>query len=102
MTNGILMGLKKRYVKTLRIDLPINQWLEDDRRLDEESLVERITDEVVQRYRSRREQMGDETAVMLERHFMLKLAGSPLERSLGGDGLFTSRHSLAWLCTEKS
>ena len=51
--------------------MPINQWLEDDRRLDEESLVERITDEVVQRYRSRREQMGDETAVMLERHFML-------------------------------
>lgn len=64
-------GLEKALREDLAIDLPINQWLEDDRRLDEESLVERITDEVVQRYRSRREQMGDETAVMLERHFML-------------------------------
>ena len=59
-------GLEKALREDLAIDLPINQWLEDDRRLDEESLVERITDEVVQRYRSRREQMGDETAVMLE------------------------------------
>ena len=64
-------GLEKALREDIAIDLPINQWLEDDRRLDEESLVERITDEVVQRYRSRREQMGDETAVMLERHFML-------------------------------
>ncbi len=64
-------GLEKALREDLAIDLPINQWLEDDRRLDEESLVERITDEVVQRYRTRREQMGDETAVMLERHFML-------------------------------
>ncbi|HRM30304.1 MAG TPA: preprotein translocase subunit SecA, partial [Acinetobacter johnsonii] len=53
-------GLEKALREDLAIDLPINQWLEDDRRLDEESLVERITDEVVQRYRSRREQMGDE------------------------------------------
>lgn len=48
-------GLEKALREDLAIDLPINQWLEDDRRLDEESLVERITDEVVQRYRSRRE-----------------------------------------------
>jgi preprotein translocase subunit SecA len=45
--------------------------VEEDRRLDEEGLVERISDEVIARYRQRREQMGDESAAMLERHFML-------------------------------
>jgi len=39
--------------------------------LDEEGLVARISDEVIARYRQRREQMGDESAAMLERHFML-------------------------------
>ena len=64
-------GLERALRDDLGIDLPINQWLEDDRRLDEEALVERIADEIVTRYRARREQMGDESAAMLERHFML-------------------------------
>lgn len=64
-------GLERALRDDLGIDLPINQWLEDDRRLDEEALVERIADEIVARYRARREQMGDESAAMLERHFML-------------------------------
>jgi Preprotein translocase subunit SecA (ATPase, RNA helicase) len=64
-------GLEKALREDLSIELPISQWLEQDRRLDEEALVERITDEVLQHYRSRRTQMGDETAAMLERHFML-------------------------------
>ena len=55
----------------LGIELPVQQWLDEDRRLDEEALVQRITDEVLARYRARREQMGDESAAMLERHFML-------------------------------
>lgn len=64
-------GLERALREDLGIDLPVNQWLEQDRRLDEEALVERISDEIVQRYRTRREQMGDESAAMLERHFML-------------------------------
>ncbi|ENV68610.1 preprotein translocase subunit SecA [Acinetobacter towneri] len=64
-------GLERALRDDLGIELPINQWLEDDRRLDEEALVERIADEIVTRYRARREQMGDESAAMLERHFML-------------------------------
>lgn len=64
-------GLENALRVDLAIDLPIQQWLEDDRRLDEEGLVARITDEVIARYRERREQMGDESAAMLERHFML-------------------------------
>ena len=64
-------GLERALRDDLGIELPINQWLEDDRRLDEEALVERIADEIVTRYRARRQQMGDESAAMLERHFML-------------------------------
>ena len=64
-------GLERALRDDLGVELPINQWLEDDRRLDEEALVEHIADEIVTRYRARRQQMGDESAAMLERHFML-------------------------------
>ncbi len=64
-------GLENALRTDLGIDLPIQQWLEEDRRLDEEGLVARITDEVINRYRARREQMGAESAAMLERHFLL-------------------------------
>ena len=64
-------GLERALRDDLSIDLPVNQWLEEDRRLDEEALVERISDGIVKRYRDRRGQMGDESAAMLERHFML-------------------------------
>lgn len=64
-------GLERALTDDLGINLPIKQWLEQDRRLDEEALVARISDEIVTRYRERREQMGGESAAMLERHFML-------------------------------
>ncbi len=54
-------GLELALREDLSMDLPIGQWLEQDRRLDEEALVVRITDEVLNRYRSRREQMGEES-----------------------------------------
>ncbi|WP_044100266.1 preprotein translocase subunit SecA [Acinetobacter pittii] len=64
-------GLENALRIDLGIELPIQQWLDQDRRLDEEGLVERISDEVIERYRQRRAQMGDESAAMLERHFVL-------------------------------
>ncbi|WP_111895195.1 preprotein translocase subunit SecA [Acinetobacter sp. MB5] len=64
-------GLEKALSTDLGIELPIQQWLDEDRRLDEEGLVERISDEVVARYRARREQMGADSASTLERHFVL-------------------------------
>ncbi|MGN8008020.1 preprotein translocase subunit SecA [Acinetobacter sp. 22301] len=64
-------GLENALHIDLGIELPIQEWLDQDRRLDEEGLVERISDEVIERYRQRRAQMGDESAAMLERHFVL-------------------------------
>lgn len=64
-------GLENALRIDLGIELPVQEWLEQDRRLDEEGLVERISDEVLERYRQRRAQMGAESAAMLERHFVL-------------------------------
>lgn len=64
-------GLENALHSDLGIELPVQEWLDQDRRLDEEGLVARISDEVINRYRQRREQMGDDSAAMLERHFML-------------------------------
>ena len=66
-----IAGLENALRTDLGIELPVQQGLDQDRRLDEEGLIERISDEVISRYRQRREQMGDESAAMLERHFML-------------------------------
>ncbi|MCF9047305.1 preprotein translocase subunit SecA [Acinetobacter nectaris] len=66
-----VVGLETALKTDLGIELPIQQWLDDDRRLDEEGLVKRISDAVLTRYRDRRTQMGDESAAMLERHFTL-------------------------------
>ncbi|MGN5753529.1 preprotein translocase subunit SecA [Acinetobacter calcoaceticus] len=64
-------GLENALRIDLGIELPIQEWLDQDRRLDEEGLVERISDKVIERYRQRRAQMGEESAAMLERHFVL-------------------------------
>ncbi len=66
-----IAGLENALKIDLNIDMPIQQWLDQDRRLDEDGLVARITDETLQRYRARRAQMGEETAATLERHFLL-------------------------------
>ncbi len=66
-----IAGLEQALREDLNVELPIAQWLEEDRRLDEEALVRRISDEILARYQSRREQMGPESAASLERHFML-------------------------------
>ncbi|MFC3903593.1 preprotein translocase subunit SecA [Acinetobacter marinus] len=65
-------GLEDALRKDMGVDLPVSQWLRDNRRLDEEGLIERITDEVLSRYQQRRQNMGDDSAAMLERHFMLQ------------------------------
>ncbi|KAA8734539.1 preprotein translocase subunit SecA [Acinetobacter qingfengensis] len=70
-----IAGLENALRTDLGLELPVSEWLEENRRLDEEGLVERITDEVLERYRMRRAQMiqmGNDNAAMLERHFMLQ------------------------------
>lgn len=65
-------GLEHALDQDFMLSLPIAQWLKEDRRLDEELLRQKIVDAARDRYRDRRAQMGDESARMLERHFMLQ------------------------------
>ncbi|MEC7119342.1 MAG: SEC-C metal-binding domain-containing protein, partial [Pseudomonadota bacterium] len=65
-------GLEHALEHDFMLPLPLNQWLKDDRRLDEELLRKKIIDAGLARYRERRAQMGEESAQMLERHFMLQ------------------------------
>lgn len=64
-------GLEQALREDFEIDVPIQQWLKEDRRLDEELLREKIVKVALSRYSDRRANMGDENARMLERHFML-------------------------------
>lgn len=65
-------GLEDELEDEFRISMPINDWLDADRRLDEEGLREKIVHAAILNYRARREQMGEENAAQLERHFMLQ------------------------------
>ncbi|XID74262.1 preprotein translocase subunit SecA [Alkanindiges sp. WGS2144] len=65
-------GLEQALQQELSLDLPVQQWLNEDRRLDEEGLLEKVVEAGIARYKARREQMGEDTAPMLERHFMLQ------------------------------
>ncbi|MBA6244028.1 MULTISPECIES: preprotein translocase subunit SecA [unclassified Psychrobacter] len=65
-------GLEDELEDEFKISMPINDWLDEDRRLDEEGLREKIVQTSIDRYHSRREQMGEKDAAQLERHFMLQ------------------------------
>lgn len=65
-------GLEDEIEEAFRFYMPINDWLDADRRLDEEGLRAKIVDTAISRYESRRQQMGEQTAAELERHFMLQ------------------------------
>ena len=65
-------GLEDELENEFKITMPINDWLDEDRRLDEEGLRTKIIQTALDRYHSRREQMGEKDAAQLERHFMLQ------------------------------
>lgn len=65
-------GLEDELESEFKYYMPINDWLDQDSRLDEEGLREKIIQTAIQRYRDRREQMSPENAAQLERHFMLQ------------------------------
>lgn len=65
-------GLEDEIEDAFRFYMPINDWLDADRRLDEEGLRQKIVDTAITRYEDRRTQMGEQSAAQLERHFMLQ------------------------------
>lgn len=65
-------GLENALSVEFGITAPVQEWLATDRRLDEMGLRKKIVEASLAHYEVRRTQMGDESANMLERHFMLQ------------------------------
>ena len=65
-------GLEDELEDEFKLYMPINDWLDNDRRLDEEALRDKIVATALDHYHGRREQMGEQNAAQLERHFMLQ------------------------------
>ena len=65
-------GLEDEIEEAFRFYMPINDWLDADRRLDEDGLRAKIINTAIERYEARRNHMGDDTAARFERHFMLQ------------------------------
>ena len=65
-------GLEDELEDEFKLYMPINDWLDGDRRLDEEGLRTKIVDTALEHYHGRRTQMGEQSAAQLERHFMLQ------------------------------
>lgn len=65
-------GLEDEIEEAFRFYMPINDWLDADRRLDEEGLRQKIVDTAIAHYDNKRTQMGEQNAARLERDFMLR------------------------------
>lgn len=65
-------GLEERIKSDFLIDLPIAKWLEDDDKLHEENLRERILAEIIADYEKKEEQVGTEVLRHFEKGIMLQ------------------------------
>ena len=65
-------GLEERLKGELMIELPIAKWLEEDKKLHEESLREKIEESVEQAYQAKEEMVGADVLRQFEKAVMLQ------------------------------
>jgi len=68
-----IAGLEKALEMDFGLKLNIRQWLDDDDRLHEDGVRERVAAELIAAYKVRRDQMGAEIANDLEKQLMLQI-----------------------------
>ncbi|PTQ89862.1 preprotein translocase subunit SecA [Agitococcus lubricus] len=68
-----IASLEKGLQADFGIELPIQQWLDEDNRLDETGLRKRIAESARAAYRQQRSKMGDDVANMIEKQIMLQI-----------------------------
>ena len=68
-----ISGLEKKLASELGEQMPIQQWLDEDDRLDEEKLRERILQGVVDSYRKKEELAGAPVLRNFEKHILLRI-----------------------------
>ncbi|SET64583.1 preprotein translocase subunit SecA [Marinobacter segnicrescens] len=66
-------GLESQLASEMAIELPIQQWLDEDKKLYEEKLRERILEEVVAAYRAKEEVVGAESMRKFEKQVFLQV-----------------------------
>ncbi|WP_299733119.1 preprotein translocase subunit SecA [uncultured Endozoicomonas sp.] len=66
-------GLEEKLGSELNERMPVQQWLDDDDRLDEEALRERILQTVIDSYRKKEELAGAEVLRNFEKHILLRI-----------------------------
>ena len=66
-------GLENQLQSELAIDLPVQKWLDEDSRLYEESLRQRILDEIVGAYQAKEEMAGSESMRKFEKQVFLQV-----------------------------
>ncbi len=65
-------GLEDEIEEAFGYYMPINDWLDADRRLDEEGLRAKIVEFAIDHYEQKRASIGEQNAARLERDFMLR------------------------------
>jgi preprotein translocase subunit SecA len=66
-------GLEEHLKSEFAIELPIQQWLDEDQKLYEETLRQKISDEIVAVYKAKEEAAGAETLRGFEKQVMLQV-----------------------------
>ena len=66
-------GLEAHLASEMSIELPIQQWLDEDKKLYEEKLRERILEEIVAAYRTKEEVVGAESMRKFEKQVFLQV-----------------------------
>ncbi|WP_419835629.1 preprotein translocase subunit SecA [Endozoicomonas atrinae] len=66
-------GLEEKLASELNERMPVQQWLDEDDRLDEEALRERIFQGVIDSYRKKEELAGAEVLRNFEKHILLRI-----------------------------
>lgn len=68
-----ISGLEQHLESEFALRLPVQQWLDEDQSLYEETLREKISDELVKIYREKEEQVGIETIRQFEKQVLLQV-----------------------------
>ncbi|MEK9824536.1 MAG: SEC-C metal-binding domain-containing protein, partial [Gammaproteobacteria bacterium] len=76
-------GLEERIKSDFQLTMPVSQWLEQDEDLHEDTLREKILDEVVSAYRIKEEQVGPPVMRHFEKSVMLQLLDTQWKDHLG-------------------
>ncbi|WP_062268890.1 preprotein translocase subunit SecA [Endozoicomonas arenosclerae] len=66
-------GLEQKLGAELAIQLPIQKWLDEDDKLEEEGLRQKILDEVVTSYQQKEEMAGEEPLRNFEKHILMRV-----------------------------